>query len=96
GLTFAAHTVIAPRTEGRPETLTILSGSLYPAHGRTLYRTTGAALTSGGFLYRPEEIPHSLWPTCHPVELPVNGSGPFGLNYIDPADDPSRSSGGPG
>ena len=38
-------------------------------------------------------MPHALWTTDEPVELQVNGSGPFGLNYIDPADDPSRSAG---
>ena len=36
------------------------------------------------------------WTTDEPVELQVNGSGPFGLNYINPADDPSRSTGNPG
>ncbi|MCJ2134319.1 cupin domain-containing protein [Methylobacterium sp. J-026] len=95
-LKFPAHTVIAPHTHAKPETLTILSGSIYHAHGRTLDRTKGAALTAGGFVYLPEDMPHSLWTTDEPVELQVNGSGPFGLNYIDPADDPSRSSGGPG
>jgi hypothetical protein len=31
-----------------------------------------------------------------PVELQVNGSGPFGLNDINPDDDPSRNAGKPG
>jgi hypothetical protein len=41
-------------------------------------------------------MPHSLWMTDEPAELQVNGSGPFGLNYINPDDDPSWSAGKPG
>lgn len=95
-LKIPANTVIAPHTHSKPETLTILSGSIYHEHGRSLDKTKGSALKTGGFVYLPEDMPHALWTTDEPVELQVNGSGPFGLNYIDPADDPSRSAGGPG
>ena len=95
-LKFPGNTVIAPHTHSKPETLTILSGSIHHAHGRTLDKAQGAALKAGGFVYLPEDMPHSLWTTDEPVELQVNGSGPFGLNYINPADDPSRPSGGKG
>ncbi|AIQ90472.1 cupin [Methylobacterium phyllosphaerae] len=91
-----ANTVIAPHTHSKPETLTILSGSIHHAHGRTLDKTKGSVLKAGGFVYLPEDMPHSLWTTDEPVELQVNGSGPFGLNYINPADDPSRDAGKPG
>ena len=95
-LKFPAHAMIAPHTHSKPETLTILSGSIYHEHGRKLDTSKGAMLRAGGFVYLPEDMPHSLWTTDEPVELQVNGSGPFGLNYIDPADDPSRSAGNPG
>lgn len=95
-LKIPANAVIAPHTHSKPETLTILSGSIYHEHGRSLDKTKGSALKTGGFVYLPEDMPHALWTTDEPVELQVNGSGPFGLNYIDPTDDPSRSAGGPG
>ena len=82
-------TVIAPHTHAQPETLTILSGTIYHQHGTRIDRPTGAALKPGGFVYLPQDMPHALWTTGEPVELQVNGSGPFGLNYIDPADDPT-------
>jgi quercetin dioxygenase-like cupin family protein len=91
-----ANTVIAPHTHSKPETLTILSGAIYHAHGGTLDKSRGSALRTGGLVYLPEDMAHSLWTADEPVELQVNGSGPFGLNYINPADDPSRSAGGPG
>jgi len=95
-LKFPANTVIAPHTHSKAETLTILSGSIYHEHGETLDKSKGAALKAGGFVFLPEDMPHFLWTTDEPVELQVNGSGPFGLNYINPADDPSRQTGGKG
>jgi uncharacterized RmlC-like cupin family protein len=91
-----ANAVIAPHTHSKAETLTILSGSIHHAHGRTLDKSRGSALKAGGFVYLPEDMPHSLWTASEPVELQVNGSGPFGLNYVNPDDDPSRNAGRPG
>lgn len=85
-----ANTVIAPHTHSLPETLTILSGSICHQHGETIDKTAGKILKANGFVYLPQDMPHSLWTTDEPVELQVNGSGPFGLNYVNPADDPSR------
>ncbi|WP_331298404.1 cupin domain-containing protein [Methylobacterium oryzae] len=88
---FPTHTVIAPHTHSAAETLTILSGSIYHEHGTTIDKAKGKELRAGGFVFLPKDMPHSLWTSEQPVELQVNGSGPFGLNYIDPADDPSKS-----
>ncbi len=78
-------------THSEAETLTILSGSIYHEHGTTIDRAKGKELRTGGFVFLPKDMPHSLWTTEQPVELQVNGSGPLGLNYINPADDPSKS-----
>ena len=86
---FPANTVIAPHTHSKPETLTILSGSVFHEHGEKVDKAAGKELRTGGFVYLPQDMPHSLWTMGEPVELQVNGSGPFGLNYINPADDPS-------
>lgn len=87
---FPANTLIAPHTHSKPETLTILSGSIFHQHGKTVDKTKGKELRTGGFVYLPELMPHSLWTTGEPVELQVNGSGPFGVDYVNPADDPSK------
>ncbi|MFD0934106.1 cupin domain-containing protein [Methylobacterium trifolii] len=89
---FPANTVIAPHTHSQAETLTILTGSIHHAHGRTIDRPAGQQLRAGGFVFLPRDMPHALWTTDEPVELQVNGTGPFGLNYVNPADDPSRAS----
>ena len=87
---FPANTVISPHTHSEAETLTILSGSIYHEHGTTIDKSKGKELRAGGFVFLPKDMPHSLWTTELPVELQVNGFGPFGLNYINPTDDPSK------
>lgn len=86
-----ANVVIAPHTHATAENLTVLSGAIYHDMGETLDRGRGKHVTSGGFLYLPGEMPHSLWTAAEPAELQVVGTGPFGLKYINPADDPSRA-----
>ncbi len=89
-LIFPAHTDIRPHTHSKPETVTILSGTIYHEHGPTLVRDQGTRLAAGGFVYLPEAMPHSLWTTDQPATIQVSGTGPFGLQYVNPADDPSR------
>jgi quercetin dioxygenase-like cupin family protein len=88
---FPANTVIAPHTHSKDETLTILSGSIHHQHGRTVDKSKGEPLRAGGFVYLPKAMPHALWTTDEAVVLQVNGSGPFGVDYLNPADDPSRA-----
>ena len=56
--------------------------------GETLDRGQGQQLSAGGFVYLPGGMPHSVWTTAEPAEVQVTGTGPFGLNYANPADDP--------
>ena len=88
---FPANTVIAPHTHAKAETLTILSGSIFHQHGTKVDKTKGAELRTGGFVFLPEMMPHALWTTDEAVILQVSGSGPFGVDYLDPADDPSKT-----
>lgn len=90
-LKIPAHTVIAPHTHSADENLTIFSGVLMHEIGEKLDTTAGDRVGPGGFVYLPADMPHSVWTLDEPVELQVTGTGPFGLNYINPADDPSRS-----
>lgn len=53
-----ANTLIAPHTHSKPETLTILGGSIFHAHGKTVDKAAGKELRVGGFVYLPELMPH--------------------------------------
>ena len=90
-LIFPAHTDIMPHTHSKPETVTVPSGVIYHEHGPSLVRAQGKKLMAGGFVYLPEEMPHSLWTTEQEAVIQVSGTGPFGLKYVNPADDPSRA-----
>lgn len=88
---FPANTTVAPHTHATTENLTVLSGSIVHGMGETLDRARGQPLAAGGFVYLPGGMPHSVWTTAEPAEVQVTGTGPFGLNYVNPADDPSRA-----
>ena len=90
-LRIPAGTTIAPHTHATDETVTLLSGSLVHDMGETMVESRGQAFGTGGFLYLPALMPHSLWTKDEAAVIQVNGTGPFGLNYVNPADDPSKA-----
>lgn len=84
-------TTIAPHTHATDETVTLLNGALVHDMGEKIVESRGEPFREGGFLYLPAHMPHSLWTKDQPAVIQVNGTGPFGLNYINPADDPSKA-----
>ncbi len=86
-----ANFVIAPHTHATSENLTVLSGSIVHDMGDTLVRNRGKTLDTAGFVFLPGNTPHSLWTNEQPAEIQVTGTGPFGLHYINPADDPRNA-----
>jgi uncharacterized RmlC-like cupin family protein len=73
------------------ENLTVLSGPLFHQMGDKLDKSRGAEMEAGGFVYLPAKMNHSVWTTTSEAIVQVTGTGPFGVNYANPADDPSRS-----
>ena len=88
-LRMPAGITIAPHTHAQDENVTVLQGSIVHETGRTLERSHGMALGTFGFVFLPANMPHSLW-TKDGAEIQVSGTGPFGVNYINASDDPSR------
>lgn len=84
------NTVIAPHTHATDETLTVIQGSFQHGMGETIDKSKGVAVDLGGFVYLPANMPHSLWNAGETTVLQVNGTGPFGLKYVNPTDDPSQ------
>ncbi len=48
------------------------------------------ALPAGGFAVLPAEMRHYAWSKTGAV-VQVHGPGPFVINYVNPADDPSKA-----
>ena len=59
--------------------------------GNTVDREHGKLVEAGGYVFLPANMPHSLWTTTDASIIQVTGMGPFGLNYVNPADDPSHN-----
>ena len=90
-LKIPANFVIAPHTHATSENLTVLTGAIVHDMGNTLVRTRGKTVDTGGFVFLSGNTPHSLWTNSSPAEIQVTGTGPFGLHYINPADDPRNA-----
>ncbi|MEN0073932.1 MAG: cupin domain-containing protein [Paracraurococcus sp.] len=88
---FPPDTVVAPHRHATAENLTILAGEVYHGMGETLDRERGERLAPGGFVFLPAMMPHAVWTTSGEAVLQVTGTGPFGLLYVNPKDDPSKA-----
>ena len=89
-LKLPANYVIAPHTHATDEIVTVLSGSLTHDMGDTIEKHRGKLFKKGGFLSLPAKMPHSLWTSNEPAVIQVTGTGPFGLDYVNPDDNPGK------
>ena len=88
---FPPDTVVAPHRHATAENLTILSGEVYHGMGETLDKARGERMGPGGFVFLPGMMPHSVWTAAGEATVQVTGTGPFGLIYVNPEDDPSKA-----
>ena len=90
-VSFPPNTVVPPHRHATAENLTVLSGELHHGMGEKLDKAHGDRLESGGFVSVPAMMPHSVWTTGAETVVQVTGTGPFGLLYVNPEDDPSKA-----
>jgi ketosteroid isomerase-like protein/quercetin dioxygenase-like cupin family protein len=80
---------VAPHWHPGDENLTVLSGTVALGMGDTWDESKMQTIRSGGYAALPAEMRHSfLAKTASTFQ--VHGMGPFVLNYVNPADDPSK------
>lgn len=88
-LALPADYVIAPHIHPAYEHVTVLSGTLYFGHGRQFDRDRTVALEQGGLaIMAPGEPMFGF--TEEPTVIQLHGTGPWGIEYLDPADDPRK------
>lgn len=80
---------IAPHWHPSDEHVTVLSGTLALGMGEKFDKASMKELPSGGYALLPAEMRHFAMATTA-VTIQVHGQGPFGLTYVNPADDPSK------
>jgi quercetin dioxygenase-like cupin family protein len=71
------------------EYITVISGGLYVGMGDQLDQSKGEKLGPGGFAVAPAGMNHYAWTTGKTV-VQVEAEGPFGMTYVNPAEDPTK------
>lgn len=80
---------VAPHWHPTDEHVTVLAGSFSLGMGDTFDEKATKALAPGGYALLPAQMHHFAW-TRDGATIQVHGIGPFVLNYVNPADDPSK------
>jgi mannose-6-phosphate isomerase-like protein (cupin superfamily) len=71
------------------EHVTVISGTFHMGMGDKLDATKGKALGAGSFAVMPARAHHYAW-TNEETVIQLHGMGPWGINYVNPADDPRK------
>lgn len=80
---------IEPHTHPAYERVTVISGTLHFAHGESFDRDATTALPQGAVAIMPPGAPMYGY-TDEDTVIQVHGVGPWGIEYLDPADDPRQ------
>ena len=86
-LWLPADYMIRPHTHPADEHVTVISGGLYMGLGDTVDTEAARALPPGGFALMNAGIAHYAYTEAETI-IQLHGIGPWGINYLNPADDP--------
>ena len=81
------HFKVPPHTHPYSEVVTVLSGTYWNAMGDD---EKGVALKPGSVFVLPANHTHHTWTEDEEVIVQVNFTGPGGVTFINPADDPRK------
>lgn len=88
-LKFPANYKIPAHWHPAVERVTVLSGTFYMGLGDKLDMQKSEALSPGSMMIMQPKTNHFAW-TQEEVMVQLNGVGPWGITYINPADDPRK------
>lgn len=88
-LKFPASYQIPAHMHPAIERVTVLSGVFYMGAGDKLDTAKGMPLNAGDVMVMPANSPHFAW-TKEETVLQLHGTGPWGVTYVNPADDPRK------
>ena len=80
---------IAPHWHPAVEHVTVLSGAFHVGMGDKVDEAKAKALTQGSFMAMPAKTNHFAF-TKVATEIQLHGTGPWGITYVNPADDPRK------
>ena len=86
---FPANFQMPPHTHPYSEVVTVVSGTIGSTHGEK-FEKKGAMLKPGSLWVYPARHAHYAWTENEEAILQVQFTGPGGITYINPADDPRK------
>lgn len=86
---FPPHFTMPPHTHTYSEVVTVVSGHI-GTNGGTKAEKVGGLLPPGSLWVYPARHPHYAWTGDYEAVLQVQFTGPAGIDYVNPADDPRR------
>ena len=86
-LNISDLTRLVPNDEVAVENVTVLAGTLNMGMGDAFDASATKALPAGSFLVMPKGTRHFAFTTGETI-LQVHSIGPWGITYVNPADDP--------
>ena len=85
---FPPHFKVPPHTHPYSEVVTVLSGTYWNAMGEDMEK--GVMLKPGSVFVLPANHVRRTWTTDEEVLIQLNFTGPGGIAFINPADDPRK------
>jgi Cupin domain. len=89
-LKVPANSKIAVHTHPTAERVTVLQGTLYFAVGDKFDAAKGKAYKPGDAFIVPSGMPMYAYTKSGETVVQIHGTGPWGINYPNPADDPEK------
>ena len=86
---FPANCKIAPHSHPAVEHVTVISGEFGMGAGDALDPSKGMKLPPGSVAIMQPNTNHYGWTTAETI-VQVHGVGPWGIKYVNPADDPTK------
>jgi quercetin dioxygenase-like cupin family protein len=80
---------VPPHFHPADEHLTVIAGTFNMGLGKEFNADKTTAMVAGCFMVMPKGEPHFAWTRGETI-LQVHAIGPWGLTYVNPADDPRR------
>jgi quercetin dioxygenase-like cupin family protein len=80
---------IPPHTHPKPEVVTVISGTFRLGMGEKADKAKAQVLPAGSFFALPPGMAHFAYADEDTV-IQINSNGPWGLTYVNPADDPRK------
>jgi len=90
---FPPNYRVPPHTHPYAEVVTVLSGNYWNSFGQSFDKSKGVELRPGSVFVLPAGHAHYTWTEDTEVIVQVNFTGPGGVTFINPADDPRQKGG---